>query len=257
MDSACFFAFCGNTCPPKHMESQDTVAIFFHKLWPKIEANQNRIATTAAIIAVVVIGISFYSWHSGQTQVDAGDALTQALVSLPATADATTIANAYLNVSTQYPNTAAGQRGLIQGAGALFLAGKYDQAQTYFQQYVSAHPDGPFAGAAGLGVAKCLEAQSKYDQAAGAYQHVIDNSADAQSVIASKFSLGRLDVRAKNYAEAMRLFQDVMQEDPYGALGNEAGQLAYEIKPKVPAPAAVIPAGTTTMPAALPLKLNH
>jgi TolA-binding protein len=236
------------------MESQDAAANFFYKLLPQIQANLNRIITIAVIIAVLAAGISFYSWHSGQTQINAGDAVSDALVSMPATADATTIANTYLDIATQYPNTTAGQRALMQGASALFMAGKYQDAQTYFQQYMNAHPDGPFAGQAGLGVAKCLEAQQKYDQAAGAYQHVIDNSADAEAVIDSKFSLGRLDVRGKNYAEAMRLFQDVMQADPYGVMGNEAGQLTYEIKSKVPTPAPVVPAGTGPMTPTINLK---
>jgi predicted negative regulator of RcsB-dependent stress response len=238
------------------MESQDTAATFFFKVWPQIEANKNKIFGATIVVVVVIFGYSFYSWQHNQNQIEAGDALTQALISTPQTADATTIASTYLDVSTQYPGTPAGERALIQGAAALFVAGKYADAQTDFQQYVNSYPDGEFAGQASLGVAKCQDALGKADQAAGSYQHIIDNSADPQAVIEAKFSLARLDVDNHNYPEAMRLFQDVMQADPYGPLGSEAGQYAFEIKSKVPA-TSVVPPGTAPAKSPLPFNLNH
>lgn len=239
------------------MESQDAAATFFFKLWPQLEANKNKIIGTVIIVAVVVVGYSFYSWEHNQNQIEAGDALTQTLISTPQTADPATIASSYLDVSTQYAGTPAGERALIQGAAALFVAGKYADAQTDFQQYLNSHPDGEFAGQAALGVAKSQEALEKYDVAAGSYQHIIDSSADAQAVIESKFSLARLDMRNKNYTEALRLLQDVMQADPYGALGNEAGQLAFELKSKVPAAPPVVPPGASPMNSSMPFNLNH
>jgi TolA-binding protein len=179
--------------------------------------------------------------------------MTGTLISLPQQEDAATMANAFLEISTEYPGTPAGQRALLQGAATLFSAGKYKDAQSYFQQYLDAHPDGDFAGQASLGVAKSLEAEGQLNQAAGAYQHVISDIADAQAVVEAKFSLGRVDMEGHNYADAERLFAEVAQTDPYGALGSEAAQYAYELKSKVPT---TPPATTPTTAPAGQFKLN-
>lgn len=207
---------------------------------------------TGAIVAVVAI-ISFIYWHSQQTQIDAGDALTSALISLQQPgADASRTADSYLYVHTQYPGTLAGQRSLLQGAAVLFTEGKYADAQSYFQQYLDAHPDGEFSGLASLGVAKCLEAAGKLNDASGAYQHIIADIADPQAVVTAKFALGQINLEQKNYADAARNFQDVAQSAPYSALGEEAAQYAYDLRSKVPSAPTTAPAPTSA-----PFKLNH
>lgn len=235
----------------------DTIATFFLKLWPKIEANQNRIIGGVAIVVVVVAAYSFFSWRHEQNQIEAGNALTGTLLAMSTQADAASIGNNFLNVSTEYPNTAAGQRALMEAAAAQFEQGKYPEAQSYFHQYLDAHPEGIFAGQAALGLGKCLEAQGKVNDASGAYQHVISDIADPQSVVEAKYSLARMDMAGANYSEAMRLFSDVAQSDPFGTLGNEAAQYAYLLRSKVPARPVVTAPATTTSPLPASFKLNH
>lgn len=240
------------------MESQDdAIATFFLKLWPKIEANQNRIIGGVAIVVVAVAAYSFFSWRHEQNQLEAGNALTGTLLAMSTQADAASIANNFLTVSTDYPNTAAGQRALMEAAATQFEQGKYPEAQGYFQQYLDAHPEGDFAGQAALGLGKCLEAQGKVNGAAGAYQHVISDIADPQSVVEAKYSLARMDMEGRNYSEALRLFSDVAQSDPFGALGNEAAQYAYLLRSKVPARPVVTTPATTSSPLPASFNLNH
>ena len=223
------------------MESQDAAATFFLKLWPQIEANKNKIATGAAIVVGVVAIISFSIWRHDQNQIDAGEALTQNLIAMPPNSDASQVANAYFAVAQQYPGTPAGSRSLLEGAAAQFAAGKYTDAQSYFQQFLDAHPDDEFSGDAALGVAKCLEAEGKINDAQGAYQRVINDFPTSSAVVPAKFALGQLNVQAKNYADAFRLFQEVAQAAPYSALANEAEQYAYELRSKIPAPPSMTP----------------
>jgi predicted negative regulator of RcsB-dependent stress response len=243
------------------MDTNDASSLLF-KWWPQIEANKNRIITGIAIVAVVILGYSFYSWHHTQTQIDAGDAVTQAVVSLPPNSDLAQVASRYLSISDEYGSTLSGQRALMQGAAALFMAGKYADAQGIFQRYADAHPDGEFSGQATLGVAKCQEAQGKLNDAAGTYQHVINDSADEQAVIAAQFSLAQIDLQQKNYDNAAQLFQKVAQSDRYGALGSEAAQFLYSMQSSRPAAAAPAAAkGAATTPAATgtaaPFNLSH
>jgi predicted negative regulator of RcsB-dependent stress response len=248
------------------METNDAAGLLF-KWWPQIEANKNRIITGAIIIAVVILGYSFYSWHNQQNRIAAGEAVTGALVSLPPGSDISQVANMYLGISDQYGSTIAGQRALMQGASALFMAGKYADAQSAFQRYLDNHPDDQFAGQAALGVAKCQESLGKLDAAEGTYQHVINDLADEEAVFAAQFSLAQIYLQQQKNDKAAQLLQKVAQGDRYGALGNEAAQALYNMQSRAPAaPAPAAPAATPangTLPVApakgnaAPFNLSH
>lgn len=229
------------------MESQDAAATFLLKLWPQIEANKNRIAAGAAIVVAIVAIISFIVWHREQNQIAAGEASTQNLLTMPPSTESGQLANAYLGVAQDYPGTAAGARSLLEGASALFTEGKYTDAQSYFQQFLDVHPDDEFSADAALGVAKCLEAEGKVNDSQGAYQRVINDFPNSPAVIPAKFGLALLNIQARNYANAFRLFEDVAQSAPYSPLAIEAGQYAYELRSKLP------PVPSTTPPSKLPL----
>ncbi len=237
------------------MESQDTATDFFFRLWPQIEANKNRIATGAVIVVFAVAVFSFISWRHEQNQVEAGEAMTGVLMSLPPNAGPAQIAGDYLAIADEHGNTPAGERALLQGAAAKFTEGKFADAQIYFQQFIDKHPDNEFSGLATLGVAKCLEAQGKVNEAAGEFQHIINDIPDPQTVTSAKFALAEIDVQEEHYADAERLFQEVAQGNPYSAIGSEAAQNAFELKPKLPAPQSAVPA-TSGLPAAK-FNLSH
>lgn len=223
------------------MESHNDPASLLFRWWPQIEANKNRIIGGVVIIAVVILVYSFVSWRRETSQIEAGDAVTRALETLPPGSDSSQAASMYLGISDQYGSTLAGQRALIQGAAALFMQGKYPDAQGDFQRYLDEHPDGEFSGQAALGVAKCLEAQGKLNDAQGAYQHVISDFSDPEALVNAQFSLALIDLQQRNASSAEQLLQQVMQSDPYGVLGGEARQYLYNIESSRPAPSATSP----------------
>jgi TolA-binding protein len=249
------------------MQSQDATDAFLLKWWPQIEANKDKIIGVAAIAAVVAVVVSFISWRHQENQIAAGDAMTQTLLTLPANGNPTQAADAFLQIADQYRSTPAGERSLLEGAGALFGEGKYEDAQSYFQQYLNAHPDDEFSGQAALGVARCLEAEGKLNDAAGEYQHVINDFPDAEAVNAAKFSLAEIDLQQHNYPGALDLFQQVAQSDPYSALGNEAAQYVMNLRSAASSAATtqttspvVTPAAPTPSAApapAAPFNLSH
>lgn len=224
------------------MESQDAAADFFFRLWPWIEANKNKIVGGAAIIVLAVVVISFVSWRHTANQVEAGEAMTQALLSLPPNAAPAQVAASYLDVANTYAGSVAGGRALLQAAAVLFAEGKYTDAQMYFQRFADENPNSELFGQALLGVAKSLEAEGKDNDAAGKYQYIISNAADSESVIAAKFALAEIDMQENNFADAERLFQDVAQSDPYGALGQQARAYAFEMNSKAPVAPSTAPA---------------
>ena len=234
------------------MELQDAPATYFFKLWPKIEANWIRIALGGGVIVVVAVLISFYSWQRDQKEINAGKALTQFMMSAPRNASGSQSqqADLFLKIAGDYQGTSAGQRAWLQGAAVLFAAGRYPDAQTQFQKFLDAHPDGFFAAQAALGVATSLDAQGKTDLAAVAYQRVISAYSDTTAAMSAKFALAQIDERQNKLMDALNLYEDIKRNYPNSPLASEAELRMMELKTKLPSASS-----PSTAPAA-PLKLN-
>jgi TolA-binding protein len=221
------------------MQAQDTTTLFLLKLWPWIEANKNRLIGGAAIAVAVIFIIWFAACQRQAKEVAAGQALTVASL----TGDATP-ADAYLKIAEEHGGTVAGQRALMQGATALFNAGKFTDAQVQFQNYLDAHPDGEFSGQAMLGVAASLDGQGKTDLAAGAYQRVISNPSDTTVVSGARFGLARIEDFQGKFTDAITLYQDVANANPGSSLASQSAMRLMELRGRL----------ATTTPAATPSK---
>jgi predicted negative regulator of RcsB-dependent stress response len=229
------------------MELQDAPATYLFKIWPWIETNKVRIASGAGALLVATGLIYFYSWQRDQKEVNAGNDLTQLMISDQHSSTPVQQAGLYLKIARANQNTSAGQRAFLQSATMLFEAGQYAEAQTQFEQFLSQYPDSFFAGQAALGAATSLDAQGKMDLAAAAYQRVISAYPDPLVANYAKYSLAQIDERQGKPAEALKLYQDVASSSHNSSLGSEAGIRTMELKMKQPAPAA---------PVTAPFKLN-
>ena len=218
------------------MQAQDTATAYFFKVWSWVETNVKQVLLGLGVVVVAIALVSYYFWRQNQLEIDAGQALTQVVVSAPTYSDASQLIEAYSKVAADYPGTQSGQRALILGATALFEGGKYPEAQAQFQKYLDTSSDGAFSASAALGVATSLEAQGKTDLAASAYQRVVSGFSDPNAVDIAKFALAKIDEQKGKLAEAQTYFQDVARNNPNTPLGSEAAFRAYQLKPKSPAP---------------------
>ncbi len=218
------------------MQSQDAVTLYFFKTWSWVEANAKRIAAGAGIAVVVILFVSYYFWRQNQTEITAGEALTQLIVSASSHSDAGQMAAGYLKIAADYPGSPAGERALMLGAAALFTDGQYAQAQAQFQKYLDTQPGGAFSAQAALGVAASLDAQEKTDPAAEAYRRVIGAfSSDANAADAAKFALAKIDEQRGKLNDAEDLYQEVVRANPNNLLGSEAAFSAMQLRAKLPA----------------------
>ena len=229
------------------MQAQDTTTLYLLKLWPWIEANKNRLIGGAVIIAAAIFIYSFFSYQT-RTKGNRRGAGAGATVRHPGRSHGRSVPED----CREYPGTAAGQRALLQGAAALFEAGKYPEAQAQFQKFLDSHPGSELAGQAALGVATSLDAQGK--PAATEFQAVVNNYSDPAIVSAAKFALGRIAESQGKLNEAFACFEDAARLNPGSTLGYEAGMHVLELRNKVstttPAPApAPAPAPFTLTPA--------
>lgn len=230
------------------MQLQDAPANYLFKLWPWFEANKIRLIWGGGIVAVAAGLISFNFHQRAQKEIEAGAALTQAMMSDPRNNTVEKQTGLFMKVAGDYSGTAAGQRAILQSAAMWFGAQKYAEAQAQFEQYLSQYSGSTLAGQAALGVAACLDAQGKMDPAA-AYQRVINNYYDSVPAIFAKYRLAQIDEKQGKVTEALNLYEDIARANPGSALASEAGLRAMELK-TIPA------AGTTNPVPAVPLKLN-
>ena len=229
------------------MQTQETTTLYLLKLWQWVEANKNRLIGGAAVIAVAIFLISFYSYQRGQKEIAAGEALTKLAVTPGGLTP-----EACLKIAGDFPGTVTGQRALLRGASLLFEAGRYPEAQANFQKFLDSHLGSVLAGQAALGVATCLDVQGK--PAATEFRAVVNNYSDPGIVGAAKFALGRFAEAQGKLSEAVGLFEDAARLNPSSTLGYEAGMHVLDLRDKIstttPAPApAPAPVPFTLTPA--------
>jgi len=231
------------------MQLENTPETYLFKIWPWIEANKIRLAWGSGAVVVAIGLFWFHAAQKDQAEVTAGEALTQLMMTDSRGTPLAQRADLFLKVAQDYKNTAAARRALLQSGAILFDAGQYADAQARFQEFLNQYPANEFAAQAALGVATSLDAQGKADQAAGAYQGLINTYSDVMAQNLARFSLARLDERQNKSTDAMNLYNDIIRSMPNTPLASQAGMLAMELKSQQPAAAPV------TTPGA-PFKLN-
>lgn len=196
------------------MQTQDAPTEILFKLWPWLEANARALIAVAAAI-VIVCGISYFvSASHAQREITAGDALTQLMLS-PSTSVGQS-ADELLKMAAQYNGTQAAQRAQLQGSASLFAAGRYPEAQTQFQKFVTDNASGSLLPTALLGVGASLEAQGKLTEAAAAYQKVARAGAATASALSAYCALGRIAESQGKLNEAASDYQAAAQAGSAG-----------------------------------------
>ena len=215
------------------MQAQDTATAYFFKLWSWVETNIKQVFVGLVAAAIAVALVAYYFWRQNQMEINAGQALTQLLMSPPPNSDANQLADAYFKIAADYPGAQSGGRALVLGATTLFEGGQYTEAQEQFQKYLDTYPGSAFSASAALGVAASLEAGGKADLAASAYQRVISGFSDPNAVDMAKFALAKIDDQHNKLAEAESLYQDVAHNNPNTPLGSEAAFRAFQLRTKL------------------------
>lgn len=211
------------------MESDVTQSALFYKLWAWGDAHKKQLLLGLLAVIIVGVGIAFWFAHQTQAQTDANDALSTLVAhTVSPTAPAPT-PNAFLKVTTDYPNSDAGQRALLLGASDLYAQGKYDEARGEFQRFLQQYSDSRFVGEAALGVAACMDAQSMTNDAIAAYRNVADHYQQDWNVAPdAKLALARLFLGQGNLADAKGQLQDILRDYP-GQVSAEASRRLQEL----------------------------
>jgi tetratricopeptide (TPR) repeat protein len=221
------------------MESDVAQSVSLLKLWGWFEQNKKQITWGVAIVAVVGLTIWFVVLRQAEKEVNAGEAVSAVAVAhtLAGPGEPTDVAAAYLKVAGEYPNSVAGARALLLGAGNLFIEGKYDEAKARFQNLSLEHRDNPFVAQAQFGLAACYDAQGDSANAITAYKRLIDQHSSEALIPEAKFALANLYARQNTEAaaaQARTYYLDVERSLSFSSLGAEAGMRVEELQAKYP-----------------------
>lgn len=234
------------------MEQKVAGLTVFDRAWAWFESNKKQAALGAGIVVVVGVIVSYYVWSQGEKEISAGEAFSNAMASVLGSRGQANSPDAFLKVAADYRGTSAGARALLAAAGALFVQGKYAEAQTQFQKFNSDYPGSHFRPEAMFGVAACLDAMGKSDEAARAYQDLIDQHRGDAVESQSKFALARIYESQNKLKEARELYKSIVQDanrgPSYNSIVSEAALKAHELSSKQPEPTT-----TATVPTAFPI----
>ena len=218
------------------------------RLWVWFETNKTRAIGGAVAIAVVALVVSFVVWRHDEKVKNAGEALSSVMLQAVTTPNAQpATAEVFLKVAGQYPDSSAAERAILLAGGDYFIAGKFDDAKATFDRFTREHRGSPFMGQALLGIAACLDAQGKTNEAVIAYKEIVDRRPGETIVPQAKFALARLYESQGLPEKARPLFEDVWRDNQRNSLGSEAGMRLEELNVKFPS-LATAPLQTNAVP---------
>ncbi len=250
------------------MDSTESQSHGLIKFQAWLAVNWRRLAIGGGAAFVITIIIIMVVQYQAQREVRASEALSNVrgaanpgAVPPPGTADA------YFKVAKEYAGTRAAARALLQGAGALFVEGRYAESQKQFESFLSAYPDSQWIPQASLGVAACLEALGKTNDAAAKYEELRRRYGSDPVVDEAKVALGRLYEGQGKYEAAFQLYEEVAKAGMafQSGLGMEARMRLEELirthpelaKPKQPIVTPTPTASTTTVSNAQVIRLTN
>jgi len=201
-------------------DTTQTVGIYEFLAW--LETNKRAVMIGFAALVVVWFAVEVYQYRSEQVEVAASDALLKLKTPVGGDTNPPASASEYLKVAEQYPHTGAGQRALMLAAAGLFAEGKYGQAHDQFAKFLRDNPQSPFAATAAYGVATCLEAEGKQDEAMAAYQNLPVRFPGAGVLSDAKLAMARIYEAKKQPEAALRLYDEITKAGMMDSSASEA-----------------------------------
>jgi tetratricopeptide (TPR) repeat protein len=218
------------------------------KLWVWAAANKKTVMKgTAAVVALALV-ISFFLWRHAQREVKAGEALSEVFLGqvLDNAASRPDPEPGLMRVATEYQGYDAGAHALLMAAGDLFVKGMYDQARAQFERFRREYGRSALEPQALLGIAACLDAEHKPNEARTAYKRLIDLHPNDPVTFQAKYSLACL-YASQNMPEMARNYFEEVAHSRGSILSSEAGmrlEEIYEQHPELAPGASAAPALT-------------
>ena len=241
------------------MDSDTPPSAGFYNLLGWFEANKQRVAVGACVIAILGAIAGFFAWRSGQRGLEAEEALSSVRMPLaPSEAPAPGTAEALAKIADEFPKTQAAPKARIRAGTVYFDQGNYAKAQEQFEKFLRDHGDTAWTPQAILGIAACLDAQNKVNEAITKYNDFATRYASDPAADQARLSLARLYEQSKQPAlafDVLRKMTEGQAQAGFSPSAQEAQEKIRELLTKhpelmpPPPPPAVTPSLFTNVPA--------
>ena len=178
-----------------------------YELWAWYEANRKRVHLWATIILIVGIAIAYAVWSAKQKQLNANNAVFLLGEPVSVIADGKVPGDELMKVADKYKGTSAAERALLEAGSAYFNAGDYQKAEDTFKRFQSEYPGSDMKNIAAYGLAVCLDASGKDDEALSAYQTLSrENNAVA---LQAKMNMAAIYQSKGDNEQAVEIYREI------------------------------------------------
>lgn len=192
------------------------------QMWAYIEKNYPKLlAGLGAIVVVALAGMLIKNQSDQQTQASI-DALGNVRIALHQGKVEDAVFQAE-RVAEEYSGKPAAGQALLLLGGLHYDLGRYAEAQTAYQGYLSTYGDeGPAGYAAWGGIAACLEEQGSYVEAAEKYVAYADQYGTSPFAPIVLKEASRCYVNAGDLEKAQGVLQRIVKDYPKSSIVRSA-----------------------------------
>ncbi len=199
-----------------------------------VEDHMNKVLIAAAVVVVVIVAWNFVNRSRRATEYEAGAALTTATQTLAAGLYEQA-ADQLQAVVDEYPGTRSAGSALCHLGAIRFQEGRYDDALSTFDDYLSRYGNSGILGTAAMeGRAAVLEQQREFLAAGDSYAELAERATDNPSAYARYMMAAVRAYRSEpDWERARNAAQRVIDKAPNSPLADQARMAAAEAEERM------------------------
>jgi tetratricopeptide (TPR) repeat protein len=190
------------------MDAQTQSTDYYIKSIEWLHARRKPLMIAAAAVLVIGLAWTFIAMHKAQEEADANTRFYS--IPVDSLGSAAAPSTSLLGVTREYSGTPAGEYAQVLAAKDLFLEGKYPEAFRQFTAFIANYPDSTLIPQAKVGLAACLEAEGKANEAIQEYHKIILTYPSEMSIVSpAKLTMARLYEEIGKPQEALSYYAEL------------------------------------------------
>lgn len=193
-------------------ESNEALLVWFLDLWGKIERNYTTVLAGIAGVVVAVLIFVFVNNNQAEQASQAQEDLGKVYIDLFEGRVDEAI-NTSQQLAMEYSGEPVGKEALIAVANLQFEQKRIEEARNNFQKFLDQYGSDELLGyGAWSGLATCLEAEGKFEEAAQKFKAYADSNPNTPFAPIALKEAGRCFQLAKNNAQAKTVYQTILDK---------------------------------------------